>query len=179
MTRFVGIDPSTKTGICILDTNGNVLDAYEIEKEGKDPERMASIIDETISNVEHGDVVAIEGFGFGSGSGFILGGIGWGMRMELYNRNINYLEVAPSALKKFASGKGNINKDVLAVEIFKRWEYEHASDNVRDAFVLAQIARAARMGTSTTQFQKDVIQTILAPPEEKAEKKSKKRKKKA
>ncbi|APB77414.1 crossover junction endodeoxyribonuclease RuvC [Paenibacillus polymyxa] len=170
MTRYVGIDPSTKTGVCILDADGNVLDALEVTAAGKDPERMSDIITDVCENVDYGDVVVIEGFGFASQSGFLLGGIGWGIRLNLYERYIKYQEAAPAALKKFASGKGNTKKDELAVEIFKRWGFQHGSDNVRDAFVLAQIARSIRLGGGDTKYQQEVIQTILAPPVKKKKK---------
>ncbi|MFD1179650.1 hypothetical protein ACFQ3W_25585 [Paenibacillus puldeungensis] len=169
--RFIGIDPSTKTGLVILDRDGNILDTMEITAKGEDPARMADIIYKTINNLEQGDLIAIEGFGFASQSGFLLGGIGWGMRVGMYLGNIQYKEVAPAALKKFASGKGNTKKDELAVHIFKHWGFESKSDNIRDAFVLAQIARAIRMSTANTKYQQEVIQTILEPS--KAKKKTK------
>lgn len=162
--RFVGIDPSTKTGIVIIDRNGELLDSMEITAKGPDPTRMMDIIADTIDQLEQGDLVAIEGFGFASQSGFLLGGIGWGMRMEMAKEGIGYIEAAPAALKKFAGGKGNAKKDELSVHIFKQWGFEHPSDNVRDAYVLAQIARAARMGTAQHKYQRDVIETILNPP---------------
>ena len=161
--RFVGIDPSTKTGVCIIDENGNVIDAVEIAPKGEDPKRMIEIIGETIDILESQDLVCIEGFGFASQSGFLLGGIGWGIRMDMASRDIRYNEVAPTALKKFAGGKGNAKKDELAVHIYKQWGFEHASDNVRDAYVLAQIARAIRLGNVKTAYQQDVISTILKP----------------
>lgn len=172
MTRFIGIDPSTKTGLVILDKDGNILDTMEITSKQADPRRMAEIIEETIENLEVDDVIAIEGFAFGA-KGNALGiqyGIGYGMRIEMYNASLNYIEVSPTALKKYASGKGNTKKDELAVHIFKRWGFEHHSDNVRDAFVLAHIARAIRMGTADTKYQHEVIQAILAPPEKKKKK---------
>lgn len=168
--RFIGIDPSTKTGVVILDREGNVLDSMEITAKGTDPARMVDIIETTIEQLEQNDVVAIEGFGFASQSGFLLGGIGWGMRMEMFTRNITYTEVAPAALKKFAGGKGNAKKDELSVHIFKQWGFEHSSDNVRDAYVLAQIARAVHMGTAQHKYQRDVIETILKPSAKKVKK---------
>lgn len=165
--RFVGIDPSTKTGVVILDDQGRLLDGYEIEhKKLKDPARMFNVIQDTVEQLEQGDVIAIEGFGFASQSGFLLGGIGWGMRCEMYARGLDYIEVAPTQLKKYASGKGNTKKDELAVHIYKHWNFESKSDNVRDAFVLAQIARSIRMGTFSHKYQSDVIQAILAPSKE-------------
>lgn len=170
MTRFVGIDPSAKTGLVILNQDGNILDTMEITAKGDDPGRMAEIIEKTIDNLERGDVVAIEGFGFASQSGFLLGGIGWGIRVAMYLEDIQYKEVAPTALKKFASGKGNTKKDELAVHIFKHWGFESKSDNIRDAYVLAQIARAIRMGTAATKYQQEVVKAILEPPKMKGKK---------
>ncbi|WP_433943493.1 hypothetical protein [Paenibacillus sp. SN-8-1] len=164
--RFVGIDPSTKTGIVILDKDGNLLDGFEVTAKGTDPGRMASIITDVYGNVEPGDVIAIEGFAYGA-KGNAVGiqyGLGFGIRIEFYNSGIDYLEVSPGSLKKFASGKGNTKKDELAVHIFKQWGFEHKSDNVRDAFVLAHIARAIRMGTASTKYQQEVIRAILEPP---------------
>lgn len=174
MKRYIGIDPSTKTGLVILDQNGNILDSMEIEREGKDPERMMDIIESVIQEAEYGDIIAIEGFGFASQSGFLLGGIGWGIRMGLVSQRNNYIEVAPAALKKFASGKGTTKKDGLSVEIFKRWGFEHESDNVRDAYVLSQIARALHEPVKLTAFQQEVIDAIRNP---KAKAKAKTKKK--
>lgn len=170
--RYIGIDPSTKTGLVMLDRDGNVLDSMEIHRSGKDPGRMIDLIESVTNELEYGDMVAIEGFGFASQTGFLLGGIGWGIRMELFQRHIQYVEVAPAALKKFASGKGNTKKDELGVEIFKRWGYEHKSDNVRDAYVLAQIIRALHEPVKLTTFQTGVLEVIKNPPDKAKRKKA-------
>lgn len=176
MTRYVGIDPSTKTGLVVIDEDGELWEAREIEKPGKDPERMMKLIHAVMQQLSLGDIVAIEGFGFASQSGFLLGGIGWGMRMDLYARGIDYHEIAPAALKKFASGKGNTKKDQLGIDIFKRWGFEHESDNVRDAYVLAQIARALHEQVKLTVFQQEVLDTIRKPPEKKNKRNTKQKK---
>lgn len=87
------------------------------------------------------------------------------MRMGMFQRSHNYIEIAPTQLKKFASGKGNTKKDELAVHIFKRWGFEHPSDNVRDAFVLAQIAftMQGHIAVQLTKAQSEVIQAIKNP----------------
>ena len=171
MARYVGIDPSTKTGIVVLDEVGDVWERVEIEKGGKDPARMYSLIETVMEYLCDGDIVAIEGFGFASQTGFLLGGIGWGIRMEMYRRGIQYHEVAPAALKKFCGCKGNAKKDELGVEIYKRWGFEHKSDNVRDAYVLAQVARALHEPVPLIQAQKEVIRVIENPPAKKSKKK--------
>lgn len=51
--RFVGIDPSTKTGFVALDEDGQVLVAKELTGVGKeDPKRMATLIDEVMRHVQ-------------------------------------------------------------------------------------------------------------------------------
>lgn len=174
--RFVGIDPSTKTAFVALDENGRVLRAKELTGVGKDdPKRMVTLIDEVIRHLQPDDVVCIEGFGFASQQAIQLGGIGWGIRMALYRRGWHYTDVAPAAVKKFASGKGNTKKDELAVHIFKRWGFEHGSDNVRDAFVLAQIALALSRhdgdGDELPVYQLEVLDAIMNPVEKKRKRK--------
>lgn len=164
MKRYVGIDPSTKTGLVVLDEDGELWEAREIEKPGKDPGRMYNLIGSVMELICDRDIVAIEGFGFASQSGFLLGGIGWGLRMDMFHRDIQYCEVAPAALKKFTGCKGNAKKDELGVEIYKRWGFEHKSDNVRDAYVLAQIARALHEPVRLITAQQQVIDVIKNPP---------------
>ena len=132
------------------------------------------------------DVICIEGFGFASQQAIQLGGIGWGIRMALYGKGIKYTEVSPPSVKKFATGKGKAKKDEMVLPIYRKWGFEHRSDNVRDAFVLAQIARAindteysdslkvATLGEVSdryTAYQLEVIHSILNPSSRKKKRK--------
>ncbi|WNF33817.1 crossover junction endodeoxyribonuclease RuvC [Aeribacillus composti] len=161
MRRYVGIDPSTRTGFVALDENGNVLKAKELTGVGsKDPKRMVTLIDEIMRHIHENDKIVIEGFGFASQQAIQLGGIGWGIRMALFRRKMKYIEVTPNTVKKFATGKGNAKKEDMILPIFKEWGFEHPSDNVRDAFVLAQIARALNGQVELTKFQKEALNKI-------------------
>lgn len=165
--RFVGIDPSTKTGFVALDEHGQVLVAKELTGAGKqDPKRMATLIDEIMRHVQSDDFIVIEGFGFASQQAIQLGGIGWGIRMSLLRRGIEYQEASPSQVKKFATGKGNTKKDEMVLPIYKIFGFEHPSDNVRDAYVLAEIARCLKLGVSSFtryKYQVEVVDSILNP----------------
>lgn len=86
------------------------------------------------------------------------------------------------ALKKFAGATGNKGADGKAIkadkievakQVLKRWGFESGSDNVTDAYVLAQIARALHEDVQLTAFQQDVIRNIQSPAAKKG-KKSKK-----
>ena len=161
--RFVGLDLSTKTGLVIIDESGNVLTETEITSEIKnDPERMIDLTEQVLSHLEKDDVIAIEGFSYGSrGKGIAFQfGYGYSVQIALYTNDFNYLIVTPSQVKKFATGKGNASKDNMILPIYKKWGYEHASDNVRDAFVLAQIARATKTSVELTKYQKEVINSL-------------------
>lgn len=164
--RYIGIDPSTKTGLCVLNETGEVVISREIvDKRSKDPERMYNIIEDTIEEIrfhdsQHETYVCIEQFGFASQRAILMGGYGWGIRMGLYREGIEYSEVAPAALKKFTGAKGNAKKDTIRLEVYKRWGFEHPSDNVVDAYVLAQIARAKHLHEGIPKFQADVLQKI-------------------
>lgn len=162
--RYVGIDPSTKTGFVALDEDGEVLRAKELTGVGsEDPKRMITLIDDLMAHIKPDDFIVIEGFGFASQQAIQLGGIGWGIRMALTRRGYSYKEAAPSQLKKFASGKGNMKKDELAVHIYKNFGFEHSSDNVRDAYVLAQIAYSLGNNKVNRAYQAEVYEAINNP----------------
>lgn len=161
--RFVGIDPSTKTGLVILDENGKVLVEKEItSKVNDDPQRFMDLASKVIGHLNKLDFIVIEGFSYGSKGSAVSTqyGIGWLIRSELIRQGFQYIEVSPNGLKKFATGKGNAAKDDLVLPIFKRWGYEHKSNNVRDAFVLAQVARSINSDIDLTAFQQDVLKNI-------------------
>jgi crossover junction endodeoxyribonuclease RuvC len=157
--RFIGIDPSTKTGLVILENN-KIHTAIEItSKEKRDPHRFMDIAKKVMKYITEHDVICIEGFSYSSkGSAVsVQYGIGWILRSELIRAGLNYHDVPPSSVKKFATGKGNAKKEDMVLPIFKRWGFEHNSDNVRDAFVLAQIAQALNGQVELTKFQKEAL----------------------
>ncbi|QDX91096.1 hypothetical protein EEL32_00325 (plasmid) [Brevibacillus laterosporus] len=161
--NYVGLDLSTKTGFVRLDEKGNVLEDLEIVSKGEGPEPMAYLIDEVVGRVKDDDVVTIEGFGFASLRAIQMGGIGWGVRIALWKRGISFHEAAPSQLKKFATGKGVGDKAAVAVGVAERFGFKHKSDNVRDAYVLAQIGRALNGHGELIKPQKEVVEAILNP----------------
>jgi len=163
MVRYIGIDPSTKTGLVIMDEDGTVLHQEEIKTVSKtDPMRMIEISNAIRPKLEHDDKVLIEGFSYGSkGKGVSTQyGIGWILRIDLFEMGIAYAEIPPKTLKKFAKGKGNVKKEDMILPIYKRWNYENDSDNIRDAFVLAMIGRALDGLGEPTKAQMDCIKGL-------------------
>lgn len=160
--RYVGIDPSTKTGLVILQSGEAIIDIEISSKVEEDPERFMDIANQLMCYMYQSDFICIEGFSYGSkGKGVSTQyGIGWLIRSELIKNGYFYQEVSPGGLKKFASGKGTTKKENLIMPIYKKWGYESDSDNIRDAYILAQIARAIHEDIPITSYQKEVIKNL-------------------
>ena len=158
MKRYVGIDPSSKTGFVALNGAGEVLKAKELTGIGSvDPKRIVSLVDEVIEHLQPGDIIGIEGYAYGAvGKGvsfqFELGGM---LREWLYRKKADYTIITPTQLKKFSTGKGNTPKDAMSVPIYKRWGFESKSNNITDAFILAEIVRCLH----TDKLERELLLT--------------------
>ena len=185
----VGIDPSlTGTGIIVL-RNGELGKALTTKNEPKlgTIERVRRIYEQINNVIENlstcyvnayiGDkrmirweppsLIVIEGFSYGSkGRGvFDIAYLGWRIREELERYrtedDIPWLEVSPSQVKQFATGKGNANKEIVLQQVYKRWGVELTDNNQADAYVLAQIGRAyLGEADDLTDFQQKVIRVL-------------------
>lgn len=150
---FVGLDLSlTSTGIAIIRsdqitvrrvTSKGRKDATYAEK----AERLAAHIDAIVHEIPTGAAthVAVEGPSFAStgSAAHILGGLWWGVRLELLHTDVTV--VSPSTVKKYATGKGNAGKDEVLAAVVRRYPQVAVTGNDEaDALVLAAIA--ARIG---------------------------------
>lgn len=190
MTRFVGIDPSTKTGFVALGQGGEILRAKELTGIGDvDPRRMVTLIQEIISHVKPGDFICIEGFPYDTQRAMFAGGLHHGIRNELFRRKLSYIEVAPNAVKKFVNVTGWTGekgskkrltgpqkKKAVMKAVEEHFGFKDKSDNVVDAYIMAQIAMQLEwykggqeiLLMDTTTYQEEVLQSILEPPKKKA-----------
>lgn len=89
------------------------------------------------------DLVVIEGYSFGSRGRavFSIGELGGCVRLGLHENGFPIVDIPPSNLKKFATGKGNASKDLVLVEAVKRLGYEGASNDEADALWMLNMAR--------------------------------------
>jgi crossover junction endodeoxyribonuclease RuvC len=161
--RYVGIDPSTKTGLVIIDKNNEIINVQEVFSTSKeDPERFVDIASQILEELHPNDIITIEGFSYGSkGKGVSTQyGVGWVIRTFLYERGYDYIEIPPTSVKKFATGKGNSAKNLVMKEVYKKWGFENDSDNIVDAYVLAQIVKALHGEEGLTAYQKEVMKKI-------------------
>lgn len=163
--RFVGIDPSLSgTGLVVLDEEGQVVEAVSL-KAGKedDPLRFMKLAKRIRKHLNPAtDRVIIEGFSFGSrGAGVSkMYGIGWTIRILLEEEVFHWTEVAPTALKKFASNKGNAKKEDLVLPVYKKWGFETDSNDILDAYVLAKIAYSMYNHDGLLVYEQEVLKKI-------------------
>lgn len=109
------------------------------------------------------DLVLIEDFSFGSKGRAVyqIGGLQFMVRHYLWKSGIPYCLVAPSQLKKFATGKGNADKSIVIREVFARWGVSIDDDNAADAYVLAMIGRGlVGEWQPTTKPQMEVLAEV-------------------
>lgn len=95
--------------------------------------RIAGMV--TVNLPDHVDLICIEGYSFASKSSqaHALGELGGVMRHALWRKDIRWLDVPPSTLKTYATGKGNAGKVDVIVAARDRLGYEGTDDNEADA----------------------------------------------
>lgn len=152
---YIGIDPSlTGTGIVVLDEQGNVLDKDLVStKPSKKIEARYDDILDVVSEMvleNHafkvdGAHVVIEGLSFGSrGASMLeLAGLHYLIRYYLSHKDgVTISIVPPQALKKWVCGKGNVKKEQMILQTYKKWGLEFQDNNICDAYCLARYAMA-------------------------------------
>lgn len=146
MTEFVGVDPSIRnTGIVTLSNDGNVVEAIAVT-----PSLCSSLAAraEYIANagVFAGRVVMIEQpAAHGGGGAFERSVIVGAIMYKAHKNSAIVLYVNPMHVKQFVLGKlkrGEMGKDNVRLAVYKRWGFEHESNDVVDAFALAKMAHA-------------------------------------
>lgn len=85
-------------------------------------------------------VAIVEGYAFGSAFGReALGELGGVVRLRLHKMGIPFVIAAPTALKKYATGKGNAKKDEVLAAAIKRSGLDITDNNAADAWWLYQM----------------------------------------
>jgi crossover junction endodeoxyribonuclease RuvC len=169
---FLGLDLSLcGTGVVIIDSDGNYTEKLiksnppKIKNPTTEVRRLMKIRDEIKSAImtERIEIATIEGISYmskNSTSTSQLSGLNYMVREMLMKIGIPFVIVAPTSLKKFATGKGNCGKDVMMLEIYKRWGVSILNDNVADAYALARAAEAVNKELKLTGPQKEVINLL-------------------
>lgn len=143
--RVVGLDLSlTATGYAYHGCRGTIH-----AKHLKGAERLAYLRDAVMrldlsfenynlpSEPTRPDLVVMEGYSYASANqAHQVGELGGVIRLALHEAGVPFVVVAPAALKKYATGKGNANKAAMLQAAWQRLGYEGTDDNEADALWL-------------------------------------------
>ena len=138
--RILAIDPSlTATGLCYPDGTTETLKTRLTGME-----RLEWLRDYVAIYAEDADLVVIEGYSYGSKGRAVvnIGELGGVLRLWLYEYGPPYVEIPPSCLKRYATGKGNASKDDMLQAAVVRSGHTFCDNNAADAWWLWQAALA-------------------------------------
>lgn len=143
MTAVVGIDLSlTATGVCAVD--GSLHTIKSAPSGDSVAERAARIIRVTNDVIAHiptnVSLVVLEGPAYSQQAQagvHLRAGLWWSVATTLMGQRV--VEVSPSLLKKFATGKGNATKPDMRMALFQRADLDVRDDNQVDAWWLRQL----------------------------------------
>jgi len=164
---IMGIDPSlVGTGvICLRDgeiERQQLIKTKPTDNHLDELRRLLKIVDE----IDFVDVefAAMEGMAFmarNTTSLVQLSGLNYMIRARMYAYKIPFIIVAPMALKKFITGKGNAPKEFMLMEVYKRFGQEFRDNNLCDAYSLARLAEAYLSAEQNmTVYQQEVIDKL-------------------
>lgn len=107
--------------------------------------RVGHILTALLSMAEPAQVVVLEGYSFGSRGRAVydIGELGGVVRWALFDSGVPFVDVAPSSLKKYATGKGNSPKDAMIAAAIRRFGFPGSDNNEADAYLLWCMARHA------------------------------------
>lgn len=88
-------------------------------------------------------------------------GLAYLIRHSLWKRKTPFILIAPSSLKKWATGKGNSPKEVMMMHVLKRLGHETADSHQADAVALAYLGMALTyQWDPTMEAQRDVLTVV-------------------
>lgn len=167
--KILGVDLSlTGTGVVFLKGDEVIFQKLIKSKPlGDLPiheiERLVGIIGKI--DIDSVDLVVIEGIAFGirkTTSLSQLSGLNYLLREKCYNSQTPFVIVAPNTLKKFITGKGVGQKDMLMLAVYKKWGFNPSDNNVNDAYALAKIGEALldKKEEGLLAYEKEVINLL-------------------
>lgn len=170
-----GLDLSlTHTGYVIINDDGVVLSRGVIKSKPTgtshlaETQRIVKIAEEAVQAIDDvtqtPDLVVIEGLAFmAQGTSLVqLAGLNYLTRILLAEFEWPFMIVAPSTLKKFVTGSGKGDKDMMMMHTFKNFGFAALDNNECDAYGLA-VTGLAVLGKpikKTTVPQQEVIKLL-------------------
>lgn len=163
MSGHLGLDLSlTGTGVAL--ESGT----FTIRPKCFGAERLAFIEDRIAEVVSDNGItlVAMEGYAFGRpNQAHQVGELGGVVRLKLWRMGVPFVVIPPASLKKYATGKGNANKDAMLEAAIRRFGFEGHGNDEADAWLLLQAALCAYGKRQFTAYQAEAIEKIAWPGE--------------
>ena len=170
---IIGIDPSlTSTGICAM-RDGIVLSNEAVTSKFTGVKRLSDFKEQLIpkvcyvadiEDISEKVVVFIEGYSFGSiGRKEFIAELGGTIRLMLYEQEIEFIDVPPTVLKKYITGKGNADKVAMALAVQKQYGVDFPTTDQTDAFALCQVGQAYLGLIPLTKAREEVIADMKKP----------------
>jgi crossover junction endodeoxyribonuclease RuvC len=163
--NIMGLDLSlTRTGYALPDGSYGVLVPPNDVNRGMPRLRWIRNTTVAMAKLQAVDLVVIEGYAMGMGreaQNHAMGELGGVVRLGMFDAGVRYVDVAPATLKRYATGKGNANKELVLVEAVKRLGYQGSDNNEADALWLRQMGLAAYLNTATdTEFRMALVPAL-------------------
>lgn len=178
---FLGLDISlSSTGVSIIDGDYNYIAKDKIEGTGMfGAERLRILHDNLerfiIENIDPSliKLACIEGPSYNSNVGnlFEIGEVTGCYKYLISKNNIPYIIATPQQLKKYVLGKalagkdGGSKKELVILDVYKKFGEEIRDNNIADSYVLSRIAHdfynLDTMGDELFPYQKEVLTALL------------------
>jgi crossover junction endodeoxyribonuclease RuvC len=166
----IGIDPSIcSTGVAVCGKAKEEWTVFKTKRNGDLPMDELRRLIEVVTRIElfcieHSPkLVVMEALAMSSRHSSALtqlSGLNYMIRERLYKRGIKIVVVAPSTLKKFTTGKGNCPKDLMLLEVYKRWGVSITDDNAADGYALAKLGQMLLTKKADNKQQQEVIDLL-------------------
>lgn len=183
----IGIDRSlNSTGIAVV-SKGKLVYQSEISPGVFGDERLIVVVKAVMEIVEKvyqraTPLIVMEDYAFArANQAHQIGEMGGVMKAAFSQKDYPYLQVAPQALKKYVTGKGNTNKAMMPMKVLKKFGVEPKGGDAADAIGCAFFGYNAfqyLMGHGKyTVAETETFDTFLSLEKKKRKKSSKKKNK--
>lgn len=113
--------------------------------------------------------IVMEGYAYAAyGQAFSIGELGGVLKRFFYRAEIPIYIVQPQTLKKWITGIGKGDKNMMLLKAYRKYNIEFANDHVCDAYGLAMVGKALYdivAGKTTiksyAQYEQEVIKLIM------------------
>ncbi len=134
--RIMGLDLSLNgTGVCLPDSR-----VLTIKLKAEHGDNRLCIIRDTVRRfLPQVDLCVIEGMGrFKGNTGLVIAQVHGTIKTELMDAGVPYAIVTPSTLKKWATGNGSADKELMAAAALDQAGLRFRDDNQADAWWLRE-----------------------------------------